>query len=152
MTEETQVLEALEQMIAPARDLLGKLDEEILEHEQKAQELRKKRTQVRNVLRAVDPEHSPAAKNAKRDRSGEGARASATSVEKVLTYLRRSQNGDGNSVFSAKDIPHDDIGLSYATVTVVLRQLRNDGLIRLDHVDKYSAKFYVPTAAFHEQL
>jgi hypothetical protein len=127
---------ALSGTAEPVREQLETIERTIAERERELAELRKLRTAGHRLLAIIDPDSKPKPAP-KRDRSGRGdrPRVSAAKVDALADWLRANYSSDEGFTVPELTRREDFDLMSRATTDNAVRQLAEDGRLRLDHVD-----------------
>jgi len=145
----------------PLVNHFNQIDHEIKSKEKELSELRAARTQLRGVLRGIDPELVPPAyqsngkKGGKRDRSGQDKNVAAHKLDAFGAWMKEHAetiNGQGGIHASGIidgsgtvriDYWDPEIGIgNQSGISKALAVLHEQGIARLDHMGNGGAKFY----------
>lgn len=122
--------------LEPLRQEMSRVEATITSLEEQLAELRKERTGLGHALRALDPQwaaNHPRAKSGPKPRSRAANPVAPQTRDQVLAYLReRFEPGDditGPMIHGRADSP-----ATHSVVTRALRQLHDEGVLRLDRM------------------
>lgn len=134
--------EKFEEAIQPLLDGYAALEADVAEKEAELAALREKRNRLKNAVRAIDPErlpksngHKPKAAKPKKYAPG----------KETVDYVRRflldtGLTGEFGSTKLVNDPDYHGAGAS--TLPAVLRQLHEEGLLRLVRKGKGASRYY----------
>lgn len=127
-----EVSTAIEEMIAPLRAQLARVEEAIAEAEAEVRQLRATRIKIVGVIARVDPTQAVRGR-----RKNEGAvgrlKAGQAMVERIDGWLH--EHLENGQAFTGPELFRMGFDLcSDATLSAALNQLRDAGRIRLDHL------------------
>jgi len=127
--------QAMRQAVDPISQELTMIEERIGEMEAELSTLKAMRTKGLKLLAILDPEKAEPKKKTARE-----YRISEARLEQVMATLR-SWNGDG--VFNSDQVA-ERTGIHVTTIHKVLKELHEQGRIRLDHMGgpRNTSKFY----------
>lgn len=150
-TTDTQALtvqlgESLRTVVQPLAELVEKLDAAIAEREQALAQLRDLRRQATRVTNAADPTTKPGRKPTK------AGAAATVQMHQHARAAKKQRVHDavvalGSGVDISSDVHADVNGngqpsISRGMIYDLLRELRDDGVLRLDHTGNGGKAFY----------
>lgn len=122
------VLQAIEDTLAPLRKHLETIDAELRRREEEIHDLRAMRATVARVIRAAEPQTKPGPKPGR-----SRARVSNEKLEALEAWLRERRNGDDIVASEVIADPSFDL-MSRATLSYALAALVECGVLRLDRL------------------
>jgi hypothetical protein len=129
-----------EEAIVPLLDAHAAIEADVAEQEAVLAELREKRNRLRNAVRALDPERLPA--NGSKQKRARGKKPfSSESLAYVRDFLldREFQGEFGTTLL----LEHPDYqGVRSTSLAPILRQLHEEGVIRLVRQGKGQSRYY----------
>jgi hypothetical protein len=143
----TLVQDELQELVAPLRSIVARMDDQIQEAEKELDELKSARRTAFNALRAADPTMPGPGrrKNVGRGHPVQtgGVTVSERQVALVQTFLedRRGEFTNGGG-FTGTDLVGRIPGTNKTAVRRAVRVLHERGVLRLDRAEG-TAKFYV---------
>lgn len=130
-----------EEAIGPLLDAHAAIEADVTEMEAELAALKEKRNRLRNAVRALDPERfaTPNGKKAKGKPKAKYGPAKET-VDYVRDFLLDKITGEFGSTLLVEHPDYKGVGAS--TLPAVLRQLHEEGVIRLVRQGKGSSRYY----------
>lgn len=131
-----------EEAIQPLLDAHAALDADVKEKEEELSALRDKRDRLARAVRALDPERLPGGKKNGRVRERDRARFSQKSVDYVRGFVQNYSMALGE-FGTTKLLEHPAYeGVGSTTLSHVLRQLHEEGTLRLVRTGKGLSRYY----------
>jgi hypothetical protein len=147
-----QMQEEVTRLTQPLLDQYNGLDGEIKKREREIVSMRKARTQMRTMIRAINPELIPV--NGKPKKKGVEGAPSGERLDAFTDWLRENADEiDARGGVHASGLRNDKGGTEWPTypqdlighqsgISKALQVLHDRGIVRLDHVGNGGAKFF----------
>ena len=143
-TTASEVQAQIQAVARPLYERLLLLDEEVELRETELAEMKKARTQLRNVVKGIAPELLPEPEKPKKRNTNDWT-PKADKVQAFHEFLlahRDELNGNGFHAAGLTAQFKHELPIAYSSVHKALNALHDQGVIRLDSTGTGGAKFY----------
>jgi hypothetical protein len=134
--------EAIEKIVAPAREELARIDGEIETKLRELDELKGARRPLARVLNAANPQAKPGKKSAQ----PKGVQPSQERKDEVLAFLRSHPELVEITARAIHEHPEQNGGISRTYLNAILQRLHEEGSLRLDRLGPQGSKIYKLTS------